>query len=66
MQDKKERETPLLSLTDRNPFSYDLLFRNIATGLTAQNKLNVHAKELGQIILDSMNGNTTFLKGRTR
>ena len=45
-------------LEDRNPFSEDKTLHNIATGMTASEKVNVDtAKQVGQQIVYGMVGN---------
>lgn len=48
-------------LNERNPFSENVSLRNIETGVTATNEVNVqHALSVGQSIINSMEGQNAF------
>ena len=54
-KDPRDVQTLLNFLEVRNPFMEDEELRNIATGVTADAKVNVeHAKEIGQTVLNAM------------
>ena len=56
-RDAKDTLVILTTFEDRDPFSADTNFRNIMTGVNADNTVNVdHARAIGEKILSSMTG----------